>query len=66
MSDGNSSTDEIKQITAELQSSVENLRKLAGIRAERLNEAAQSFQVLLIAAYLCDKIVYYYCNFLTM
>ena len=45
ISEGNASAEEIGQLIADLQSSVENLRRLAETRAERLNEAAQSFQV---------------------
>ena len=45
ISEGNSSAEEIRQLIVDLQSSVEKLRKLAETRAERLNEAAQSFQV---------------------
>ena len=45
ISEGNSFAEEIGQLIVDLQSSVEKLRKLAETRAERLNEAAQSFQV---------------------
>ena len=43
--EGNSSAEEVKQLTADLQISLENLKRLAETRKERLNEAEQSFQV---------------------
>ena len=41
----NSSSEDIQSIIDGLQANVENLKSLAWIRAERLVEASQSFQV---------------------
>ncbi len=41
----NSFSEHIKSMTDELQVNLKNLKSLTKIRAERLSEAAQSFQV---------------------